>query len=240
VSCPTEALFSQLESFCLPVFSGFSPLFAETATKFSEVSRVTNFGNKPGLWSQCTDRLLLHDPADWRWPEGNRVTSLGHRQVLSSVLAEEYCSAQTASRRGCRFVLESCSSIARRIDSESTVVAHFNKVLAYQRFRNGPCECPAISLWRSRSAATRCASDVRNWCACLICSTVVAASRHHFFYRRYMEPQKCADGVAMFFWKRQRLIYCIAVFTLHERRRLFLGRTEIAAPTLRTICGCAS
>jgi hypothetical protein len=26
-----------------------------------------------------------------------------------------------------------------------------------------------------------------------------------------MEPQKCADGVAMFFWKRQRLIYCIAV-----------------------------
>jgi hypothetical protein len=120
VSCPTEALFSQLESFCLPVFSGFSPLFAETATKFSEVSRVTNFGNKPGLWSECTDRLLLHDPADWRWPEGNRVTSLGHRQlVLSSVLAEEHCSAQTASRRGCRFVLESCSSIARRIDSES-------------------------------------------------------------------------------------------------------------------------
>ena len=31
------------------------------------------------------------------------------------------------------------------------------------------------------------------------------------FYRRYMEPQKCAHGVALFFWKRKRLICTIAI-----------------------------
>src|SRR5215471_21574121 len=31
------------------------------------------------------------------------------------------------------------------------------------------------------------------------------------FYRRYMVPQKCAHGVAMFLWKRQRLICTIAI-----------------------------
>jgi DNA-binding CsgD family transcriptional regulator len=31
------------------------------------------------------------------------------------------------------------------------------------------------------------------------------------FYRRYMAPQKCAHGVALFFWKRQRLVCAIAV-----------------------------
>jgi DNA-binding CsgD family transcriptional regulator len=31
------------------------------------------------------------------------------------------------------------------------------------------------------------------------------------FYRRYMVPQKCAHGVAMFFWKRQRLICTITI-----------------------------
>lgn len=31
------------------------------------------------------------------------------------------------------------------------------------------------------------------------------------FYRRYMAPQECAHGVALFFWKRQRLICAIAV-----------------------------
>src|SRR5262249_33079973 len=31
------------------------------------------------------------------------------------------------------------------------------------------------------------------------------------FYRRYMVPQKCAHGVALFFWKRQRLICTIAI-----------------------------
>ena len=31
------------------------------------------------------------------------------------------------------------------------------------------------------------------------------------FYRRYMAPQKCAHGVAFFFWKRQRLICAIAI-----------------------------
>ena len=31
------------------------------------------------------------------------------------------------------------------------------------------------------------------------------------FYRRYMAPQRCAHGVALFFWKRQRLICAIAI-----------------------------
>ena len=31
------------------------------------------------------------------------------------------------------------------------------------------------------------------------------------FYRRYMMPQKCAHGVAILFWKRQRLICTIAI-----------------------------
>jgi DNA-binding CsgD family transcriptional regulator len=31
------------------------------------------------------------------------------------------------------------------------------------------------------------------------------------FYRRYMAPQKCAHGMAFFFWKRQRLICAIAI-----------------------------
>ncbi len=31
------------------------------------------------------------------------------------------------------------------------------------------------------------------------------------FYRRYMAPQKCAHGIALFFWKRQRLICAIAI-----------------------------
>jgi DNA-binding CsgD family transcriptional regulator/PAS domain-containing protein len=31
------------------------------------------------------------------------------------------------------------------------------------------------------------------------------------FYRRYMVPQNCAHGVAMFFWKRQRVICTIVV-----------------------------
>src|SRR4029450_1881749 len=31
------------------------------------------------------------------------------------------------------------------------------------------------------------------------------------FYRRYMAPQKCASGVCLFFWKRQKLICVIAI-----------------------------
>jgi DNA-binding CsgD family transcriptional regulator len=31
------------------------------------------------------------------------------------------------------------------------------------------------------------------------------------FYRRYMAPQKCTHGIALFFWKRQRLICAIAI-----------------------------
>jgi DNA-binding CsgD family transcriptional regulator len=31
------------------------------------------------------------------------------------------------------------------------------------------------------------------------------------FYRRYMAPEKCAHGVALFFWKRQRLLCTVAI-----------------------------
>jgi DNA-binding CsgD family transcriptional regulator len=31
------------------------------------------------------------------------------------------------------------------------------------------------------------------------------------FYRRYMAPQRCAHGLCLFFWKRQRLICAIAI-----------------------------
>jgi DNA-binding CsgD family transcriptional regulator len=31
------------------------------------------------------------------------------------------------------------------------------------------------------------------------------------FYRRYMAPQRCAHGIGLFFWKRQRLICVIAI-----------------------------
>jgi DNA-binding CsgD family transcriptional regulator len=31
------------------------------------------------------------------------------------------------------------------------------------------------------------------------------------FYRRYMAPQKCAHGICLFFWKRQRLVCMIAI-----------------------------
>jgi DNA-binding CsgD family transcriptional regulator len=31
------------------------------------------------------------------------------------------------------------------------------------------------------------------------------------FYRRYMAPQKCVQGIGLFFWKRQRLICVIAI-----------------------------
>jgi DNA-binding CsgD family transcriptional regulator len=37
------------------------------------------------------------------------------------------------------------------------------------------------------------------------------SSERSAFYRRYMAPQKCSHGVAMFFWKRQRLICTIAI-----------------------------
>ncbi len=37
------------------------------------------------------------------------------------------------------------------------------------------------------------------------------------FYRRYMAPQKCAHGIAFFFWKRQRLICAIAILRAAEQ-----------------------
>jgi len=37
------------------------------------------------------------------------------------------------------------------------------------------------------------------------------------FYRLYMAPQKCAHGIAFFFWKRQRLICAIAILRTAEQ-----------------------
>jgi DNA-binding CsgD family transcriptional regulator len=37
------------------------------------------------------------------------------------------------------------------------------------------------------------------------------------FYRRYMAPQKCAHGVALFFWNRQRFICAITVLRTAEQ-----------------------
>ena len=37
------------------------------------------------------------------------------------------------------------------------------------------------------------------------------------FYRRYMAPQKCAHGVALFFWNRQRFICAITVLRSAEQ-----------------------
>ena len=40
------------------------------------------------------------------------------------------------------------------------------------------------------------------------------------FYRRYMEPQKCAHGVCLFFWKDQRLICMIAIMRTAKQGNL--------------------
>jgi hypothetical protein len=45
---------------CLAVFSVFSPLFAETAAKFSEVSRVTDFRNSGQSFCICRLSPLSH------------------------------------------------------------------------------------------------------------------------------------------------------------------------------------
>lgn len=37
------------------------------------------------------------------------------------------------------------------------------------------------------------------------------------FYSRYMAPQKCSHGIAMFFWKRQRLICSIAILRVAKQ-----------------------
>src|SRR5205814_2808171 len=68
----------------------FSARFSEAATEFSQLCRVADLRDEPGLWPERTYWLFLDDLADWCRPEGDRVTSLGNGDVvLSSVLTEE-------------------------------------------------------------------------------------------------------------------------------------------------------
>src|SRR6266513_2192432 len=47
------------------------------------------------------------------------------------------------------------------------------------------------------------------------------------FYRRYMAPQKCAHGVVLFFWKRQRLICAIAIMRTATQGDLSLAEMKL-------------
>ena len=47
------------------------------------------------------------------------------------------------------------------------------------------------------------------------------------FYRRYMAPQKCAYGVCLFFWKRQRLICVIAIMRTATQGDLSLAEMKL-------------
>jgi DNA-binding CsgD family transcriptional regulator len=47
------------------------------------------------------------------------------------------------------------------------------------------------------------------------------------FYRRYMVPQKCAHGVCLFFWKRQRLICAIAIMRTPTQGELSLAEMKL-------------
>jgi len=47
------------------------------------------------------------------------------------------------------------------------------------------------------------------------------------FYRRYMAPQKCANGVGLFFWKSQRLICVIAILRTQTQGTLSPKETKL-------------
>ena len=80
---------------------------------------------------------------------------------------------------------------------------------------------PVISQWTLRMPADFFVADpLRSYAMRLRHKKLVRLTElfdHHnsfersAFYRRYMAPQKCSHGVAMFFWKRQRLICTIAI-----------------------------
>src|SRR5262245_18532096 len=77
--------------------AGFPPrllllayLFGVEHAKFSQLGRVTDLRDEPRFRSDAGCHLLLNRLADWRRPEGNRVTRLSDGDVvLASVLAEE-------------------------------------------------------------------------------------------------------------------------------------------------------
>src|SRR5262249_31542337 len=65
-------------------------LFAVERAEFSQLGRVADLRDEPRFRSDTRRYLLLNRLADWRRPEGNRVTRLGDSYVvLASVLTEE-------------------------------------------------------------------------------------------------------------------------------------------------------
>src|SRR5262249_22170434 len=84
---PAEA-FDPSSVFAFSTLSSLSR--GECPPEFSQLGRVADLRDEPGLPSDTRCHLLLHGVSDWRRPEGDRVTSLGDSDVvLSSVLAEE-------------------------------------------------------------------------------------------------------------------------------------------------------
>src|ERR1043166_5816760 len=47
------------------------------------------------------------------------------------------------------------------------------------------------------------------------------------FYRRYMAPQKCANGVCLLFWKDQRIICVIAIMRTATQGDLSLAEMKL-------------
>src|SRR5207248_7041827 len=74
--------------FWFPALAVFSA--GQGATEFRQFGRIAYLRDEPGLRTDSGYGLLLDGLADWRWPEGDRVTGLRDGDVvLASVLAEE-------------------------------------------------------------------------------------------------------------------------------------------------------
>src|SRR6516165_8060130 len=76
--------------FSRPRLSLLAHSFAVGRAEFSHLGRIADLRDEPRFRSDTRCHLLLNRLADWRRPEGNRVTRLGHGDVvLASVLTEE-------------------------------------------------------------------------------------------------------------------------------------------------------
>src|SRR5262245_40047762 len=68
----------------------FCCLFRVDHAEFSQLGRVADLRDEPRFRSDTHRHLLLNRLADWRRPEGDRVTRLSDGDVvLTSVLAQE-------------------------------------------------------------------------------------------------------------------------------------------------------
>ena len=82
---PAAAVYDRRTNAYLPVRRSSSD-----RAKVSELRRVADLGDVPWFGADAKRGLFLDDSSDRRWPKGNRVTALGHRDVVrSSVLAKE-------------------------------------------------------------------------------------------------------------------------------------------------------